>query len=311
MDASNMAAQIAQVAKLAKQVSMNKMDSQTYSFEYLGINNIKRRDIIDVFHKIKIILIMGPQNRAELIAKKCQHELKFRNYQKIGNSEFFSIYKIGDNILSCSHGMGMGSISIFLNELITLIKISKNNIENLNIIRVGSSGGIGVNSGTIIVSSQCLDAVSLKPEWNFISCGKNVKLQTNFNEHISKQLCIISKAKKLNVVVGKTVSTETYYEGQARLDGSICDYSENDKLKYLKELYNIGVKNFEMEGTVFSGICNANNIKCAMICVSYLNRLKEDTVSKSYTKNERDSWMDKLIDVIIQYIYQFILKYKS
>ena len=61
--------------------------------------------------------------------------------QKIGQSEFFSLYKIG-SILSCSHGMGLSSVCLFLNELLHIMHISKNNKYEL--IRLGSSGGIGV-----------------------------------------------------------------------------------------------------------------------------------------------------------------------
>ena len=79
-------------------------------------------------------------------------------------------------------------------------------------------------------------------------------------------------------------------------------------MEYLKTVHKNGVRNFEMEGTVVSGICTRNNIKCAMVAVAYLNRLTEDTVSKKFTPQEIKSWMDNLIEVLLQYIYQFVLK---
>lgn len=39
-----------------------------------------------------------------------------------------------------------------------------------------------------------------------------------------------------------------FYEGQGRLDGAFCDYTEADKMEYLKRLHNFGVVNIEMEG---------------------------------------------------------------
>ena len=44
-----------------------------------------------------------------------------------------------------------------------------------------------------------------------------------------------------------------------------------------------------------------------MLCVAYLDRLKEDTVPEKYSKEEITSWMEHAIDVVIQYIYQFVL----
>ena len=35
-------------------------------------------------------------------------------------------------------------------------------------------------------------------------------------------------------VLGKTISTDDFYEGQGRLDGAICEYNEEDKMNYLK-----------------------------------------------------------------------------
>ena len=155
---------------------------------------------------------------------------------------------------------------------------------------------------------DALDPITMKPEWTYYSCGHQIKQECIFTPQIYKRLYAISKAKKYKVEYGKTVSAETYYEGQARLDGALCQYSDNDKMHYLQTLHKNGVRNFEMEGTVVSGICTRNNIKCAMICVSYLNRLKEDTVSKKYTSEEIKGWMDNLIQVLLQYIYQFVLK---
>ena len=298
--------QMQQIQSLSQDVIKKKLNEQRFSFEYLGISNISRGQIVSIFNEIRCIIVMGPESRSKKIAQQCVDKLNIsKQYQKIGNSEFFSIYKIG-TILTCSHGMGLSSVCLFLNELLRIMNISKNN--NFELIRIGSSGGIGVEGGTIIISTDALNCITMKPEWTYFSCGHLIKQECIFNQQIYKRLYAISKAKKYNVKYGKTVSCETYYEGQARLDGALCKYSNNDKNKYLEKLYKNGVRNFEMEGTVVSGICTRNNIKCGMICVAYLNRLKEDTVSKNFTQKEISSWMDKAIDVLIQYIYQFVLK---
>lgn len=66
--------------------------------------------------------------------------------------------------------------------------------------------------------------------------------------------------------------------GQSRLDGAVCDYSEGDKLAYLHTLKEKGVTNIEMESSALASLCHRANIKCAIVCVTLLNRLDGDQV---------------------------------
>ena len=164
-------------------------------------------------------------------------------------SNYFTIYRVG-SILCCNHGMGVQSISIFLNELLRMMQLSKN--SKYSMLRLGSAGGIGVEGGTMVASTHVLDPLTLKPEWRFWSCGKENHLECIFDENIYNKLYAIGKAKKYPIVKGKTVATECYYEGQARLDGAICGYNDKNKMEYLEHLHKGGVRNFEMEvGGIF------------------------------------------------------------
>eukprot|EP01083_Nonionella_stella_P013648 38362_1 len=112
---------------------------------------------------------MGPESRAKSLANSCITKLNVsKQYQKIGESEFFSVFKTG-SILSCSHGMGLSSVALFLNELLRIMHISSNN--NFELIRLGSSGGIGVEGGTLVITTDSIDPISMKPEWVYYSCG--------------------------------------------------------------------------------------------------------------------------------------------
>lgn len=42
--------------------------------------------------------------------------------------------------------------------------------------------------------------------------------------------------------------TYDFYEGQGRLDGAFCEFTEQDKMDYLEKLREFGVVNIEMEG---------------------------------------------------------------
>ncbi len=50
-------------------------------------------------------------------------------------------------------------------------------------------------------------------------------------------------------------------KGQARLDGAFCSYSEEDKQSYLAEAYAAGVRNIEMESSVFAAMCKLSNLR--------------------------------------------------
>ena len=51
----------------------------------------------------------------------------------------------------------------------------------------------------------------------------------------------------LKCAKGKTMCCDDFYEGQARLDGAICHYNEDDKMKFLQKAHEAGVVNIEME----------------------------------------------------------------
>lgn len=92
--------------------------------------------------------------------------------------------------------------------------------------------------------------------------------------------------------------TYDFYEGQGRLDGAFCEFTENDKMEYLEKLRDFGVVNIEMEGewntnqslrdlinfnflflaTIFAALTHHAGIKAAIICVALLNRLNGDQV---------------------------------
>ena len=69
---------------------------------------------------------------------------------------------------------------------------------------------------------------------------------------------------------------DDFYEGQGRLDGAICEYTEQDKMDYLERASEKGVRNIEMESLQFGSFCNKINVRSIVICVALLNRLKGD-----------------------------------
>ncbi|XP_014386007.1 PREDICTED: uridine phosphorylase 1 [Myotis brandtii] len=54
----------------------------------------------------------------------------------------------------------------------------------------------------------------------------------------------------LRTLLGNTLCTLDFYEGQGRLDGALCSYTEQDKQEYLRAAHAAGVRNIEMESSV-------------------------------------------------------------
>ncbi|XP_026509818.1 uridine phosphorylase 1-like [Terrapene carolina triunguis] len=191
----------------------------------------------------------------------------------------YAMYKVGP-VLSVSHGMGIPSIAIMLHELIKLLYHSK--CSNVTIIRIGTSGGIGLEPGSVVITSQSVDA-TFKPQFEQVILGKTVIRSTNLDDQLAKELMQCSKEiNEFNTVIGNTMCTLDFYEGQARLDGAICLYTEEEKLQYLKAAYDAGVRNIEMESSVFAAICNLSGVRAAVVCVTLLNRLEGDQISSSH-----------------------------
>lgn len=51
---------------------------------------------------------------------------------------------------------------------------------------------------------------------------------------------------------------------QGRLDGAICEYTEEEKMAFLKKAYDSGVRNLEMESLGFAAFCQHLKIKGEM-----------------------------------------------
>ena len=84
--------------------------------------------------------------------------------------------------------------------------------------------------------------------------GKLEKRPTKLDPKLNQE--VLDQKGDIPAITGVTLSCNCFYEGQGRIDGAICEYTESDKMKFLKEAYNKGVRNIEMEGLGFAAFCN-------------------------------------------------------
>ncbi|KAG7279532.1 hypothetical protein CRUP_034633 [Coryphaenoides rupestris] len=113
---------------------------------------------------------------------------------------------------------------------------------------------------------------------------------TSFIEYIAAELRLEDPKADYPNICGGTNRYVMYKVGpvlsvsvsQARLDGAFCSYTEKDKQDYLAKAYASGVRNIEMEATVFAAMCKLGGLKAAVVCVTLLDRQQGDQVDSSH-----------------------------
>ena len=64
------------------------------------------------------------------------------------------MFKVGP-VLSISHGMGVPSLSILMHEVVKLLWHA--GVYDATFFRIGTCGGIGLDPGSVVVSTNVLD----------------------------------------------------------------------------------------------------------------------------------------------------------
>lgn len=109
--------------------------------------------------------------------------------------------------------------------------------------------------------------------------GKLVRRPAKLDRQLARDLkALAHRDDPYDTVIGKTMCSNDFYEGQGRLDGAFCEFTEADKMEYLTKLQKAGVVNIEMESLCFAALTHHAGIQSAVVCVTLLDRLKGDQV---------------------------------
>ncbi|XP_016044299.1 uridine phosphorylase 1 isoform X1 [Erinaceus europaeus] len=241
-------------------------------------------DFQAMFGDVKFVCVGGSPSRMQTFIRYLASELGLdqpgEEYPNIcEGTDRYAMFKVGP-VLSVSHGMGIPSIAIMLHELIKLLYHAR--CTDVTIIRIGTSGGIGLAPGSVVITQQAVDA-AFRPEFEQMVLGKRVVRSTDLDEQLVVELLQCSKdLNEFPTIVGNTMCTLDFYEGQGRLDGALCSYTEKDKQDYLQAAYAAGIRNIEMESSVFAAMCSACGLRAAVVCVTLLDRLKGDQISSPH-----------------------------
>uniref|UniRef100_A0A674H302 Uridine phosphorylase n=1 Tax=Taeniopygia guttata TaxID=59729 RepID=A0A674H302_TAEGU len=244
----------------------------------------KTHNLPAMFGDIKFVCVGGSPNRMRAFAQFMRRELGLAGAGEdvadiCAGSDRYAMYRAGP-VLSISHGMGIPSISIMLHELIKLLHHAK--CRDVTIIRIGTSGGLGIEAGSVVITDMAVDS-SFRPRFEQVVLDDVVVRSTELDKDLAEELLTCSRdIPDFPTLIGHTMCTYDFYEGQGRLDGALCSFSSEKKLDYLRRAYEAGVRNIEMESTAFAALCGLCGLKAAVVCVALLDRLQGDQIRASH-----------------------------
>ncbi|XP_066599908.1 uridine phosphorylase 1-like isoform X2 [Prorops nasuta] len=264
-------------------------------------------DLVEMFGDVKFVCMGGTPKRMEQFAyyimKEIGHKLP-AGTTLLDISQYsyrYSMYKIGP-VLSISHGMGIPSVGILLHEVIKLMYHAK--VKDPIFFRIGTCGGIGLDGGTVVISEEVVDGMQ-NSYLETPVLGKLVKRPAKLNRQLVRELKVLAhREDPYDTVVGKTMCTSDFYEGQGRLDGAFCDFTEQDKMEYLSKLKSANIVNIEMECLAFAALTHHAGIQSAVVCVTMLDRLKGDQVMAP--KEVLDEWQMRPQQLVSRYIKRYL-----
>lgn len=273
----------------------NNINSHFLSFDvdylyHLGLDT--SMDLAKIFGDVKYVIFTLSNAEARAIANEFAkityniHGEDF-SYKPIYKTERFHMYKVGVSII-ISIGVGMPSLLICINEITKLlVHLEK---YDATFLKIGFSGGIGVEDGNIIISNEVVNA-KFEHQFESIECGEIRKYPTTFDDTVAKEIVKFShKRGQTNTNIGVNLSTHDFSDEQARIGGAIpSDFTRKEADKYLNSAYAIGVRSIDMESLAFAGFCNQLKIPGCVIGISVVNRL--------YTEHI-DLTMDKLLNIL-------------
>jgi uridine phosphorylase len=181
--------------------------------------------------------------------------------------------------------MGMPSASIAVQEAMRIVYFLKGGdlaaMDEVFWARVGTSGGVGLPGGPVVVTSEGLMA-DLRPYRLLRGGDGEYWFDGTFPADVYDAIIAANEGTDFDIVAGKTVAGNEFFLEQYRLDGAICLETHESKMAWLRWLDENGVRNIEMEGAMFAGYLNHWGFsKFAMICCTLLNRLEGDQVTSS------------------------------
>lgn len=258
---------------------------------------------LDKFKNIKYVIMQGSSKRAHALARQLAHlvlNLDMRFYEPVNlvNTSNFAVYRVG-NILSVSHGMGNISIDALLHTITKLLYYAGNTA--VEYIRVGTSGGIGVEAGSIIITQNAY-MPNLAPYYTSYELDQARDLPTYFDSALIARILAAQPENPIwPIIIGNTIAADDFYLGQCRYDGAMfARQNLNFRTNFFNKIRDLNILNFEMESSSLAAFCIQAQIPATMIAVTVVNRLNGDQITA--TPAQLTEYSDRAQQVVINYL---------
>lgn len=259
-------------------------------------------DFKKFFGDVRYIVMGGSEGRmknmAHLLRKKFQLDDSAK-LENIATGGRYVMYKVGP-VLCVNHNIGASTLSVVLHEMLKLCDHACIPREAIHIIRIGTSGGIGITPGDVIISHKAIDSL-MNDHFQSAECGKLVPLKMKLDQDAAHELKNLADEMNMPNVLGGTMGTDDFYLGQGRLDGAFISYNQDDKFDFLRRLHNdYGIRNIEMEAHILSAFTHRAGVKCSIVCVAIVNRLGGDLILAS--EKTLRCWERAPCELVAEYI---------
>ncbi|PAA62592.1 hypothetical protein BOX15_Mlig029519g1 [Macrostomum lignano] len=251
---------------------------------HIGLDS-RKHDFKAMFGDTKVVCMGGSSNRMKRLAEDLVAELGIRLptgqglVNVIPNTDRYVMYKAGP-IVCVNHGMGIPSISILLHELAKLMSLA--GATGVTFIRLGTCGGLGLEPGTVCISSRSLNS-QLQSHLSQFILGQPVQREAVFDPDLARELLQLASGLNIEAVSAVTLCTSDFYEEQGRTDGAICEFSMEQRNEFLQRAFEAGVRNIEMESLALAAITHRLGIRAACMAVTLLDRFKQDQVQLDHS----------------------------
>ena len=259
--------------------------------------------ILEEFRDVRAIVLAGSGDRIDEFAQRWSAQHGGAPVVSLPKEERF-VTRYCAGVLFASHGMGMPSASIAVQELMRMLFfLKRGDHEAMSAVfwaRVGTSGGVGLPGGTVVVTTDGVMA-DLKPYRLLKGVSGEYWFDGAFPADVAHAIVAASAGSGIPIELGRTVAGNEFFLEQLRLDGAIRLETTESKMAWLQTLEAEGVRNIEMEGAMLAAYLNHWGFpKFAMICTTLLNRLEGDQVTASH--EELHSYSERSGDVLFNYL---------
>ena len=263
--------------------------------------------VLSAFRDARAVIVAGSGDRIEDFARRWSALRGGAPIVALPKEERF-VTRYCAGVLFASHGMGMPSASIAVQELMRMLFLLKDGdpdaLADVFWARVGTSGGVGLPGGTVVVTSEGVMA-DLRP-YRLLQGGTGEYwFDSTFPASVAEAIVAASAGSGIPVQLGRTVASNEFFLEQFRLDGAVCMETPESKRAWLEWIHAEGVRNIEMEGAMIAGYLNHWGFpRFAMICATILDRLAGDQVIAG--PEELATFSRRSSDVLFHYLTEIL-----